>query len=138
LWEAFWWASRLPACEANLACLAALGQPEDPPEPLRSLAPEDALQAALLLALSAAREAPTRLAGLTRTLLGAQTADGAWQAGPSLRIPQRSCARPWEVPGAGALYADPERLFTTATAVAALGMAYRRLGRELHGSVRTR
>ena len=132
LWEAFWWASPLPACEANLACLAALSQPEDPPEPLRRLAPEDALQAALLLSLSAAREAPARLVGLIRTLLAAQTAGGAWQAAPSLRIPPRSCARPWEAPGAGGLYADPERLFTTATALAALGMAYRRLARELH------
>jgi hypothetical protein len=129
LWEAFWWASPLPACEANLASLAALGQPEDLPEPLRRLAPEDALQAALLLSLSAARETHARLAGLTRTLLGTQNADGAWRAAPSLRIPPRGCARPWEAPDTGPLYADPERLFTTATALAALGSAYRRLAR---------
>jgi hypothetical protein len=129
LWEAFWWASPLPACEANLACLAALGHPEDIPEPLRGRAPEDALQAALLLSLSAAREAPARLATLSRILLAAQNADGAWRAAPSLRIPPRDRARPWEAPDSGPLYADPERLFTTATALAALGSAYRRLAR---------
>jgi len=131
LWEAFWWASPLPACEANLACLAALGQPENPPEPLSSLAPDDALQVALLLSLSTPRETPARVAGLICTLLATQNSDGAWRAAPSLRIPPRSCARPWEVPGTGPLYADPDRLFTTATALAALGTAYRHPARAL-------
>ncbi|MGB8814018.1 MAG: prenyltransferase/squalene oxidase repeat-containing protein [Paracoccaceae bacterium] len=127
LWDSFWWASPLPACEANLACLAGLGLPEAPPEPLRRLAPNDALQVALLLSLSADRAAPARLASLTRTLLAAQMADGAWQAAPSLRIPPRKCSHPWEAPDGSALYADPERLFTTATVLAALGKAHRRL-----------
>jgi hypothetical protein len=131
LWDAFWWAGPLFACEANLACLAAFGRPEDPPEPLRRLSPRDTLQAALLLALSAERATPARLAELTRPLLAAQMGDGAWQAAPALRIPPRHCDRPWETPGASPLYADPERLFTTATVLAALGKAHGRAASQM-------
>ena len=125
LWDAFWWESPLPACEANLACLAAVGRPEAPPEPLGRLTPEDPLQTALLLSLSAAREEAARLLSLADRLIAAQLEDGSWQAAPSLRIPSRSCLRPWEAPGARPLYSDPRRLFTTATAVGALGAARR-------------
>ena len=125
LWDAFWWESPLPACEANLACLAAVGRPEVPPEPLGRLTPEDPLQTALLLSLSAAREEPARLLGLADGLIASQSEDGSWRAAPSLRIPSRSCLRPWQAPGARPLYSDPRRLFTTATALAALGAARR-------------
>jgi hypothetical protein len=126
-WNSFWWTSPLPACEANLAGLRVFGQTESLPEKLRRLSPQDGLQAALLLSISARREQLPRLAVLTRTLLVGQMADGGWHGTASLRIPPRNCARPWDASGISALYADPQRLFTTATAVAALGAAYRRL-----------
>ena len=136
LWDAFWWESPLPACEANLACLAAVGRPEVPPEPLGRLTPEDPLQTALLLSLSAAREEPARLLGLADGLIASQSEDGSWRAAPSLRIPSRSCLRPWQAPGARPLYSDPRRLFTTATALAALGAARRVLATVFSRQVR--
>jgi hypothetical protein len=126
LWDAFWWASPLPATEANLACLAARGRLEPPPDALLALPPpEDALQAALLLSLSAVHAKVERLTALSRPLLTAQAGDGAWASAASLRIPSRSVDRPWDGPATGPLYADPKRLFTTATALAALARARR-------------
>ncbi len=55
-----------------------------------------------------------------RWLLGAQGADGSWSSAPILRVPPPDEQRPWQSPAPGLLFADQNRLFTTATALAAL------------------
>jgi hypothetical protein len=122
LWDSFWWSTPLYATRASLAFLAAAGERLDLAPTRASLHEQEttsALERALLLDC-------LRLAGegangeLRETLLREQLADGSWPSAPSLRIPDRACLAPWEEPDAGVLYADPDRLFTSATVLGAL------------------
>jgi hypothetical protein len=126
-WHSFWWSTPLPATEANLALLAALGTPERPPAALAQWDPGDSLEAAHLLSISAAAGPSGRVETLARRLIAEQAADGSWQSAPALRVTSRNSARPWEEPTPGPLFADPRRLFGTATAVGALGTLHRHL-----------
>ena len=126
LWNSFWWSTPLPATEASLAFLAALGTPEPTPPALTRWIPTDSLEAALLLSTAPAESAP-RLEQLARRLLADQADDGSWKSAPALRITARDCERPWEATVSGPLFADPRRLHSTATALAALSKARRAL-----------
>ena len=127
LWNSFWWSTPLPATEVSLAFLAALGTPEPPPPVLARWTPADSLEAALLLFITAPAGSRPRLEQLARKLLADQTDDGSWKCAPALRIPARDCERPWEGTVSGPLFADPQRLHCTATALAALSKAHQAL-----------
>ena len=127
LWNSFWWSTPLPATEVSLALLAALGTCEPTPPALARLVPADSLEAALLLSITAPAGPPPRLEQLARRLLADQTDDGSWKSAPALRITARDCERPWEAKVSGPLFADPQRLHCTATALAALSKAQRAL-----------
>jgi Squalene-hopene cyclase C-terminal domain len=134
LWNSFWWSTPLPATEASLALLTALGTPEPPPLALARWTPADSLEAALLLSITAVAGPSSRLEQLARRLLTDQGDDGSWKSAPALRITARDCERPWEAPASGPLFADPQRLHVTATALAALSKAQCALaGRDLRG-----
>lgn len=126
-WNAFWWSTPLPASDANLALLATLGVPLEIPAVLQCWEPNDSLQTAHLLSITAAAGCAGRLGDLARQLIDAQAWDGRWQSEPALRIPPRNCVRPWDEEVASPLFADPMRLFTTATAIGALSKALRAL-----------
>jgi hypothetical protein len=122
LWDSFWWSTPLYATRASLAFLAAAGKRLDLAPTRASLHEQEttsAFERALLLDC-------LRLSGegengeLRETLLREQLADGSWSSAPSLRIPDRACLAPWEEPYAGVLYADSDRLFTSATVLGAL------------------
>lgn len=127
LWNSFWWSTPLPATEVSLAFLAALGTPEPPPPALARWTPADSLEAALLLSITVAVGPSPRLEQVARRLLTDQADDGSWKSAPALRITARDCERPWEAAMSGPLFADPQRLYGTATALAALSKAQRAL-----------
>lgn len=127
LWNSFWWSSPLPATGVTLAFLAALGIPEPTPPALARWTPSDSLEAALLLSITAAAGPSSRLEQLAQMLLRDQANDGSWTSAPALRITPRDCERPWETAVAGPLFADPQHLHGTATAIAALSKAQRAL-----------
>lgn len=131
LWEAFWWSGPLMACAANLACLAALGRSERPPQALASLCPSTPLEKAILLGILTSAGWGPQVAALTADLLGTQRPDGTWRSVPALRITRRDCDRPWDSADAGPLFGDDRRLFTTATVLFALSCARERLSRQL-------
>ena len=128
LWPSFWWRSPLYATQANLAWLIAAGAPLDRRLAERGLAaelPNTAFERALWLDAwlrVAAASAPNTTLVL-RALLADQQADGGWPSAPMLRVTRRDCTEPWADADAGALYADPKRLFTTATVLRALSVA---------------
>jgi hypothetical protein len=130
LWPSFWWRSPWYATHAALTLLKTAGatlrplestcfqgedQPRNPFE--RALALECSLLAAARL------EAPA--AALRSDLLAVQQADGGWPSAPVLRLARRDCAAPWAMADGGPLFADPRRLFTTATVLRALAAAFR-------------
>jgi hypothetical protein len=128
LWDSFWWSTPLYATRASLALLAAADARLDLPTTrasLLELGPKSAFERALLA--DCLRLASDGTGGaddeLLETLLCEQLADGSWSSAPSLRIPDRTCEAPWGEPYAGVLYADPNRLFTSATVLGALSRA---------------
>lgn len=127
LWNSFWWSTPLPATEVSLAFLAALGTPEPPPTALTRWTPADSLETALVLSITAPAGPTPRLEQLARRLLAEQTDDGSWKGAPALRLTARDCERPWQATVSGPLFADPQRLHCTATALAALSKAQRAL-----------
>jgi hypothetical protein len=125
LWNAFWWKSSIYATEASLALVNA---------DEHSLGPERVRRSLLLAADLSAFDRALRLLCLiyagadaasaerdAAALCAAQSLDGSWPSTPVLRLTARDCCEPWRVDGAGPLFADERRQFTTATVVAALG-----------------
>ncbi|MEP6506544.1 MAG: prenyltransferase/squalene oxidase repeat-containing protein [Betaproteobacteria bacterium] len=130
LWPSFWWRSPWYATHAALTLMTAAGvalapldsscfrgddKPDNPFE--WALALECSLLAAACLNRAAA--------ALLSALLTVQQADGSWPSAPVLRLARRDCATPWAVADGGPLFADPQRLFTTATVLRALDAAAR-------------
>lgn len=68
------------------------------------------------------------------SLLRLQDADGSWPSPPILRVTRLSCFAPWHEPNPGPLYADQERLFTTATALRSLANWHSGNGRSFHAA----
>jgi hypothetical protein len=127
LWNSFWWHGPLVATEAILAFHAALGRPEPPPSALARSIPADSFETALLVSIMATARPTTQLEQLARRLLADQADDGSWKSAPTLRITAHDCEQPWNAVAAGPLFADPQRLHSTATALAALWKAQRAL-----------
>lgn len=123
LWNSFWWRSPLYATRASLAFFAAIRAPVDLGPTRRSLERLEggsAFERALLLDSLRLTGARALAPGLLEALLTEQLPDGSWAGAPVLRITDRDCATPWERDHAGPLYADTERLFTSATVLSAL------------------
>lgn len=143
LWNSFWWETPLYGTNACLALLSAAGRMKSGGsirgnlgESLESLllsAPGNAFETALLLSalvqLAAGAEAPlalSRASALARQLISMQRPDGSWNTVPILRVTRRDCYEPWNrldgggAGEAGTLYADQNRLFTSASIVDAL------------------
>jgi hypothetical protein len=123
LWSSFWWSTPLYGTRASLALLAATDARIDLAPTRAALLEVEATSAferallvdCLLLVGAAADE-------LVDTLLCEQLGDGSWPSVASLRIPDRTCTAPWDE-DTGVLYADADRLFTSATVLGALSRA---------------
>jgi squalene cyclase len=130
LWNSFWWESFFYSTEANLSLLNAIGRFVDMPTTKESLARvrpnkpfEVALQLSALIS-SGALAAETAMRGLVdqcaQQLINTQQADGSWRSEPILRLTNRDSYEPWRQQESGALYSDPNRLFTSSTVLSAL------------------
>ncbi len=130
LWNSFWWSSPLYATRMCLAFLRAAGAAVDLAPTRRSLsrAPAaNAFERALLLDCIHLSGGPADT-GLALRLAEEQLADGSWASEPILRIPDRSCVEPWCCEDERGVFADTERLFTSATVVSALSRQSRCYG----------
>jgi len=121
LWNSFWWKSPLYATEASLSLLGAAGVRTDLEQTCRGLSgmtAENAFERALLIGCllhTGDDAARSRAATLADRLIAEQLPDGSWASAPVLRVTDRDCIAPWNLTHAGLLYADPRRLFTSAT-----------------------
>lgn len=123
LWNSFWWNSCLYSTQANLALLDAAGIEMPSPAALAHIEPANAFEAGLLVSslLYANWDgAQARIGELADWLIRHQRPDGSWDTVPILRIVRRDCYDPWMSDDPGPLYAEPDRLFTTATVLHAL------------------
>jgi hypothetical protein len=125
-WNSFWWASPLYATSAGLALMRAIGVPAAMDGwSLAQATPRNAFECALLISCLADMDAPPELAcALDDELVAAQLSDGSWQSERILRVTRRDCFEPWIGGDCGALFADPARLFTSATALEALSKVH--------------
>jgi len=126
LWNSFWWDSSLYGTEASLSLLHSQPGATALPPRLERFRPANAFEKALLLSGMlycgpAGFQAAIR--SLAQQLAAEQQQDGSWKAPPILRITRRDCFEPWASAGPGPLFADPQRLFTTATVLNALSRA---------------
>lgn len=125
LWDSFWWSSPLYGTRASLAFLTAARATANlaaTRSALRRTPTANPFERGLLLDsfLLAASGAGGAVDGLGKVLVHEQLADGSWTSVPVLRVTDRNCETPWAQRRAGALYADTDRLFTSATVLAAL------------------
>ena len=126
LWNSFWWSSPLYATRSSLSLLRDVGATVDlqaTHAALSRLAPANAFERGLLLEslhLAAGARDGDLVDRLARQLVAGQLDDGSWASAPVLRITRRDCSAPWECADAGPLYADTDRLFTSATVLSAL------------------
>jgi squalene cyclase len=130
LWNSFWWDSCLYSTEANLSLLRALGVPIDTGETQKSLLrekPRSAYEIALLVSSLISLDSDASAWESVEQLTAQQQSDGSWKSEPSLRVTRRDCYEPWRCANPGALFADPKRLFTSATVIAALSKVYARM-----------
>ena len=126
-WPSFWWSSPLVATEINFVLLSSVECSAEVPATLQTSALRDNLEASLQLSVLLHGRPATSMElirRLTLQLVYAQQNDGSWLSAPSLRITQRDCDEPWDLADPGALFADPQRLHTTATVINALSNAY--------------
>ena len=138
LWNSFWWSSPLYATRSSLSLLRAAATPVDMEATraaLRRLAPANPFERGLLLeSLHLAAEARDSelINTLATQLVADQLDDGSWASAPVLRIPGRDCSAPWECADPGPLYADTDRLFTSATVLSALARHSASVPVEVH------
>jgi hypothetical protein len=118
LWPSFWWRSPLYATAAALAVPGI-----EPGLRLSAARTRGAFERALLVDCLLADGQRGLAAALAAVLAAEQLPDGSWVSRPVLRLTDRACAAPWACADAGPLFADPRRLFTTATALRALAGA---------------
>jgi squalene cyclase len=136
MWNSFWWSSALYATEVSLALLRTSHTDVDFEQTRRtlfSMAATNAFESALLIGclLHAVDDATyERVHALVDRLVAEQLPDGSWASVPILRLTDRDCTAPWECTQAGPMYADPKRLFTSATALRALCSAIERPNRS--------
>ena len=129
LWNSYWWQTPLYSTEAHLRWLVGRNHAL-PREKIRNtllhIQPTDSFETALLLLCLSHLHHPCdacEVSGSITSLLHDQLADGSWPAEPKLRLPSRDCYEPWLLDGSAVLYADQNRIFTSATVIAALSAA---------------
>jgi hypothetical protein len=124
-WNSFWWSSCWYATQASLALLSAVGRRSRRPIEFVRAEPADAFATALLLSceLHFAPHAPATAGRRIDRLIRTQRPDGGWTSMPMLRVTRRDCFAPWSAANPGPLFADPHRLFTSATALGALAQS---------------
>jgi hypothetical protein len=116
----------LYATRSSLSLLRAAATPVDVEATraaLRGLAPANPFERGLLvesLHLAAEPRDSELIDRLASQLVEDQLDDGSWASAPVLRITRRDCSAPWECADPGPLYADTDRLFTSATVLSAL------------------
>jgi hypothetical protein len=125
LLPAYWWASPLHTLAAVLDWTSGAGLPVDVQtaagKRLGQWTAESDFESSLLLRclchlrMDGARQT-------ARDLLAHQWLDGSWSGSAVLRLTRPDVLTPWETIDAGPLFADQERIFTTATAVSALAL----------------
>jgi hypothetical protein len=132
LWDSYWWNTPLYATEANLCWLARINGPIPAAatrETLLRMCPGNVFETALivlsLLHMNWLPEHPA-IVRWTGALLDAQLPDGSWPSEPVLRLPARDCYQPWAAREPAPTFADPCRIFTSATVIAALSAAWDR------------
>lgn len=122
-WNSFWWNSWLYGTEANLGYLREIDFKRNNPARLSTAQPANAFETALLLSCLlyvASYEHNQMIYDMTDRLIAKQQTDGSWETAPILRITDRNCKEPWLSRDPGPLFADPSRIFTTATVIHAL------------------
>ncbi|HLH44511.1 MAG TPA: hypothetical protein VKV74_16080 [Bryobacteraceae bacterium] len=127
LWHSYWWDSRLYSIEASLAVVRRADEAIDADRALRALraiAARNCFEQSLRI-MSSAHLGHADEAGVS-ALVAAQDPDGGWPSSALLRLTDRACEDPWNREQAGPLFLDGNRIFTTATALAALAAARRR------------
>jgi hypothetical protein len=136
LWPSFWWGTPLYGTAVSLEAAVELELDFDRDRLATSLAalrPATPFELALLARCLMMLGLP-EAEGVTESLLRSQEADGGWPSSPMLRVTRRSCFAPWQEPDPGPLHADPERLFTTATALRSLAEWRQRNARSSHAA----
>lgn len=147
IWESFWWASPLYATAAVLSLMRDARTPSARTpdagtcdagtrharttvdaqmvgDSLGKVSPANSFEQALLLecfvqaGMASAARVPAAMEAL-EALFDAQLTDGSWPCAPVLRLADRGVTTRAE-PVAGPLFADQNRLFTTATVLGAL------------------
>jgi squalene cyclase len=125
-WDSFWWSSPLYATSAVLLLLYATGSHVDlarTHQTLSEMTVENSFNRALLIdshMQTHACASCNRVEALTDMLVSEQLSDGSWASAPILRLTSRDCTDPAASTHAGPLFADLERLFTSATVLKAL------------------
>jgi len=123
LWNSFWWGSCLYGTAASLSLLDTAGIEMPTSAALTQIEPTNAFEVALLtssLLYMYRGGSQVMIRDLVEKLISQQQPDGSWPTAPILRITLRNCYEPWASGDAGQLYAEPNSLFTTATALHAL------------------
>ncbi len=113
LWNSYWWTS---PCYATEIATHLLGEQ----------ARQEARKGLLHLRVTNPFEAALRslvLGAGARSLVETQGPDGSWPSAPILRLTHRDIYSPQSGENDGPCFADRRRIFTTATAVAALGIS---------------
>jgi hypothetical protein len=125
LWNSYWWVSDCYATEITVQLLGEKARGEAC-ESLREMHPRNSFEAALRsLVLCSDLEDFTH----------SQDFDGSWPSAPILRLTHRDVYAPVASDNAGPCFCDPQRVFTTATVVTALGT--NGVGLQLAGSPST-
>lgn len=123
-WNSFWWDTHLYGTWVSMSLLRHAGLPVEAGERLWSERPSTALEIALLISCLCQAVPSERGRNAVKEwaaqLLSIQRDDGSWPSAPLLRITNMDCYDPWDRAEAGPLFADPNRLFTTAAALRAL------------------
>jgi len=111
MWNSYWWDTPLYATEAVLRAMGGGKHFED-------IEPRNSFERALLvLCLGHVGGDAERVAG---DLVDAQLDDGSWPSTPVLRLPSRACSLPWIEKDSAPLFADQNRIFTSATVIGSL------------------
>lgn len=125
IWDSFWWDTPLYASAAVLAIMRDADRAIDTERiaaALERTPADNSFEQSLLLEclLQCGSAGEVSAAAARETMLRAQLCDGSWPSVPILRLTDWRVADPIGRRDTGTLFADPNRLFTTATAIAAL------------------
>jgi squalene cyclase len=113
LWDSYWWIS--PCYATGMAVrVCGEGARQEAAKALREIRLLNPFDAALRSLV---------LGGEVDLLTRSQHSDGSWPASPILRLTHRDQYAPQSSDDAGPCFADPQRVFTTATVVSALSCA---------------